>query len=243
MRKNFNFVFIALLTLSVELLMSDCSNDDNESKISSIDDIIPLDIQKKVSNYMPIYKGDTPPNIEGSYYFQPVLTYSTMADDVEDYGIKGAFIDEIITFTNQTGSNHISYLEQYLEDGEIIKDETMYSADSVYVFGSQNRFTVCAMVSFSKKDDDGTIASARGVVVISGNKTSLGIADLYYSGLILEKNDPKDILDVFDINQYRIGKDFDDLANNYIASKGITKCLFQNRCKKSLLSKHKCAVN
>ena len=227
------------LTLSVMLIMSACSNDDNESKISSIDDIIPLDIQNKVSNYIPIYKGDTPPNIEGSYYFQPVLTYSTMVSDADRYGVQGEFVDEILTFTKKTGSNHISYLEQHIEDGEILKDETIHSVDSVYIFGSQNKFTVCAMVSFSMKDDDGTIASARGIEVISGNKTSLGIEDFYYIGLILEKNDPNDILGVFDINQYRVGKDFDNLANNYVASKGLSKCLFQNIFKRGFLSKCK----
>lgn len=234
--------------LCMILLLGACSTDEetNYIKISSLDDILPVTIQADLSKHMPIYKGNTPPNVEGAYNLKPVLTYSTISDDIKDYGVEGVYDNEIITFLNQNNSNRISYLDQLLvdeaedEDGNEIKVDppilvTSNACDTAYIFGTLNHFTLCAVSLLSDKDADGIVVTAKIVDVISGSKNSLGIKDLYITTLVLAKNDPSNILRLYGINQYRICKDNDDLANNYSVSMSRGKNEIRGIIRKSRL--------
>lgn len=162
---------------------------------------------------MSIYTGNNPPNIEGNYYFDPLLVYSTVKDEYEDAYEEDSFDDGILSFTNQTKLNTIDFLELDTYDDE---EELLYETPgSGYIFGEGDKFTTCIIINESKTS--GSVnATGKLAIIISGQKTLSGISNLYATVIVLEKNDPDNLLNRFSINEYRIAIDKDKLADNYV---------------------------
>lgn len=151
--------------------------------------------------YMPIYEGDTPPNIEGCYLASTVmLEYSNVSGDY----VGKTFADHYIKFSNQDMVNNTVDYESLQFGSEGTAHD--YSIDS-YVTGSDNNFTV--FFNIYGTYDDG-VTTYKMAYAISGTVTNNGIVD-YHDGLcMLEKNDPNDIL--VDVGAIRVFKDSDGMA-------------------------------
>ena len=129
-----------LILFTSTLLISCSKNEDNDEKFTSFDNIIPINIRQELSKHMPIYTGNNPPNIEGNYYFDPLLIYSTVKDEYEDAYEEDSFDDEVLSFSDQTKSNTIILQESYIDDG--VEEELVYDTPgSGYIFGEGDKFT------------------------------------------------------------------------------------------------------
>lgn len=166
-----------------------------------IEDIVPKEILKGLKEHMPIYVGNTPPNVEGSYYINPYVSsyYSDLDDNPEK-----TLTSETVNFSNQSDG---TLTVNTLTDGS----DTYYYLEGAYITGYGNYFTVFYDYLSSLDAKDGTEIPIRRVEVYSGRKTSTGISNLYYANAFAEKgNDPYD--EYMDEGTYRIFKDEDGLS-------------------------------
>lgn len=237
---TFNFALrksTSYLILFTSILLFSCSkNEDEDEKFTSFDNIIPINVRQELSKHMPIYTGNNPPNIEGNYYFDPSLIYSTVKDEYEDAYEEDYFEDEILSFSDQTKSNTIILQESYIDDG--VEEELVYDTPgSGYILGEGDKFTTCVIINESKTSGSVT-ATGKLAMIISGQKTSAGISNLYATVIVLEKNDPDDLLGLFSIDQYRIAIDKDKLADNYVRkAKSANPREINNKSRKLLLKR------
>jgi len=145
--------------------------------------------------FIPIYEGDTPPNIEGCYLVNPnVLTYSTLSSDYEGM----TFVDEYEMFYNQDMLNNtIDY-----------KDKTQFHenvATESFITGEGDNFTVFFNIDGIMHASTGDV-SYKQVRIISGTWTSTGIKNLYWGFMMIEKSyDPNNV--VVEVGTIRVGKD------------------------------------
>ena len=148
--------------------------------------------------YMPIYEGDTPPNIEGCYLNSTnVLYYSNLSWDTPG----SSYADRYLRFYNQDMVNNTV-------DYEGIQTTSREYSISSYVMGSDNNFTV--FFNIIGEYEDGT--TYKQLKVISGTMTENGIANLYYGFYMQEKYDPYD--QMVDVGTMRVFKDSDGMSYN-----------------------------
>ncbi len=180
--------------------------------------VIPIVMQEKIKAYMPIYRGTTPPNIEGVYLVNPMnLVYSTIEDD---YPLnKTIFIDAVIKFSTQNTDNHVLSFSMQQAGGES-------TSAIINVSGTNNNFTACFIETGISTDG----ISTKLATVMSGTKTALGIQDFIYSFVLLEKGaDPEN--KVISVGDFRVFRDGNNLASdtiwNSLKSLNITASLGQ----------------
>lgn len=167
-----------------------------------INSVIPEDIQKKMEPYIPIYRGNTPPNIEGTVYVDPFT-----AVYCEDYPDNGGYApgrqvnSEYIRFSNQ----NMVYNTLDIDTRSVAGTETQ-TGSGAFISGSGNNFTAY----FNTVGQSSGIYT-RTALLISGTKTSSGIADLKYAFVMVEKgSDPTHIL--MNEGVFRIFEDQDGLS-------------------------------
>lgn len=168
-----------------------------EGDISS--GIIPAEISAEFRKVMPIYTGNTPPNIEGEYLCSHMeLTGSSLSyDNIGEY-----YADHYVAFVRQSGSKKVSYYSK--------QSASHAESEKVTVAGKGNQFTAY-FVSEGKSSGIYTKQS----VVISGTWAANGIVDYYYAFIMLDKGpDPNSLL--VPVHTYRIFKDSDGLAKQYL---------------------------
>ena len=164
--------------------------------------VVPPDIRDDIENWMPVYDGVNPPNVEGTYYIDPFV-----AVYCEDQGRGGFYpgdqvVSEYIQFMNQTAYNTLDYMDV---------SATGYSQSSgigVFISGEGDNFTVYFdTVGIT----DGI--NTKTALIISGTKTPQGIKNLYYAFVMVEKGpDPNHLL--MDEGVFRVFKDQDGLSVN-----------------------------
>ncbi|MBQ3740238.1 MAG: hypothetical protein IKZ52_01785 [Bacteroidales bacterium] len=167
------------------------------------DAVIPQEIREQFEQYMPIYDGITPPNIEGEYLCQPDRLVFT-----SDYGFEvgHVFSPVYFKFANQTASGMAIYRER---QGSSVSD-----ASEVYVVGQGNNFTAYFISNVEHRDDYGNItATAKLSEIVSGTVTSDGIVNYRNAFIMLDKYDPDH--ELMDVNEYRVFEDGDGLAVRY----------------------------
>ena len=174
--------------------------------VVDVDSITFVDAQEQVmpdnpfDPYMPIYDGDTPPNIEGCYVISThVLDYSNVSGDY----VGKEFVDMYIKFSNQDMINNTVDFES-LEMGTYTNHN--YSLDS-YVTGSGNNFTV--FFNTYGYYDDG-VTTYKMAYAISGTVSENGIENLYDGFYMQDKNDPNSIL--VPVGSIRVFKDSDGMS-------------------------------
>ncbi len=179
--------------------------------VVDVDSITFVDAQEQVmpdnpfDPYMPIYDGDTPPNIEGCYLNSPnILYYSNLSWDYPG----DSYADRYLRFYNQDMINNTV-------DYESIQTNTSEYSISSYVTGSGNNFTVFFNILGSY--DDGT--TYKQLKAISGTITDDGIANLYYGFYMQDKYDPYNQL--VEVGTMRIFKDNDGMSYR-VAWPGMT---------------------
>lgn len=164
------------------VLLTNCSKDDNtpsaskvnqEGLTSDITELVPqviLDEMRRLG--MPIYGGETPPDLEGSYLASPfILVASNRPDDRPG----NKFRDYELTLSNQDNEKlriNLDYVHS-LESGTGLGG---------FVVGTDNKFSVFVRVVSTV----GVGATADFVHVISGQRTEDGVADLYFANFMLD---------------------------------------------------------
>lgn len=150
-----------------------------------------------IEPYIPIYEGDTPPNIEGCYLNSPnVLSYSNYGDTPGS-----SYNDRYLRFLNQDMVNNTVDYEG--------KQSTTYEySTESFITGSDNNFTVFFNV-YGEYQDGATYKMAK---ILSGTKTEEGIANLYYGFYLIEKYDPYN--EIVPVGTIRVFKDNDGMSYN-----------------------------
>jgi len=163
---------------------------------------IPQEYLSKMSAYMPIYSGNTPPNIEGVYNMSPCV----MVYDSNGSFEPGHKFNSVVTeLTNQNMSqNTLTY-----RDEEIKSDGTVSSSSNkaeAKIVGNGDNFTMFVVITSNSSNGSWTkIAS-----LLSGIKTSSGIKDFYEGFVMLDKYDPDN--KKMKIGQFRIINDQDGMS-------------------------------
>ena len=194
------------ITFLFALLFSGCLKDDVDTLVLPplryalpINDVVPADILSEIKKSMPIYEGETPPEIEGVYVVNPNELVIASAEDLSP-GI--VISNDTIKFTNQNVKTNVITFERKQ------RTENEFS-DFVSLVGNGNNFTAYF-------NADGTTTEGinyKTATVISGTMTANGIKDYYKAFIITEKDpDPKNVL--FPAKAFRIFKDGNGLAEN-----------------------------
>ena len=169
-------------------------------KDERFDDVVPPEIQDKIIEHMPLYKGVNPPNVEGAYYIDPMV-----AVYCEDYGSggyePGAKVQATtVYFSNQDMSrNTLDYAEK--------EGDSYSTGQGAFISGSGNNFTAYFDTEGYSGSSTGNIYT-KTALVISGTKTDYGIENLYFAFIMVEKgSDPDHKL--MDEGVFRVFKDED----------------------------------
>lgn len=166
----------------------------------NINDVIPVDLQEELLTYMPIYEGELPPNIAGTYLFDPFTTLYTSDGNYDP----GYVIDEfVISFENKDAVNVVSYR------GRHVNASAREASRKVTVQGSGDNFT-----AFFLTLGESQSIRTETAVVLSGTKTLGGISNIYYAFVMIDKGlDLKG--EVMREREFRIFYDGDNFAENH----------------------------
>ena len=166
-----------------------------------IEDIVPKEMLRGIKEHMPIYVGNTPPDVEGSYYINPYVSayYSDLDKNPEN-----SLTSETINFSDQIDG---TLTVNTLTDGS----DTYYYLEGAYITGYGNYFTVFYDYLGSLEAKDGTEIPIRKVEAYSGRKTSTGISNMYYANAFVEKGDDP-YGEYMEEGTYRIFKDKDGFS-------------------------------
>lgn len=165
---------------------------------------IPVEYLSKMSAYMPIYAGSTPPSIEGPYLMNPcVMVYNS--DLNSSYKPGKIFNDYIAKYTNQNMTkNTATYqYEERNKNGDVTSKSDEAEAK---VLGEGNNYTTYTIVETTHTDGSWT----KMATILSATMTAEGLGNFYYGILMLDKKDPNN--NKMNIGVFRIFKDEDGLS-------------------------------
>jgi hypothetical protein len=162
---------------------------------------IPEEMLNKLGQYMPIYSGSTPPNIEGTYRVSPNrYVYDTTGYFNED---KPTATDKIIRFTDQRDNGQTIDYAAY--DAGV--SDVAYGTGAV-VIGSGKNFTAF----FNTEMTDSKGVYVKQATLVSGTITSEGIKDLYRSFLTVDKKNDDNNNSYMAVGAFRTFKDGDGIS-------------------------------
>ena len=171
-----------------------------------LNNVVPEEIQEKMSNYMPIYQGVNPPNVEGTYYIDPFET--VFCEDYDASSSTKYYPGYIVSscycqFLNQNNVNNTIDFRDVSETGN-----STDVGSGAFISGSGNNFT-----AFFNTYGESNGIKTRTALVVSGTKTSEGIANLYYAFIMVEKGDDPDHK-LMDEGIFRVFRDQDGISVN-----------------------------
>lgn len=166
---------------------------------TDIETTVPPEILDEMKPYITIYSGNTPPNIENTYFIDPMVT--VYCQDEDEGGFKKGDIvsSKYIKFANQNNTaKTIGYAGRSGDQISVGK--------GAFISGSGNNFTVYL-------DTEGTSSGiyTKTALVISGTKTSTGIQGIRYAFVMVEKGDDPDS-ELMDEGVFRVFEDSDGMA-------------------------------
>ena len=196
--KEYNYPLKYTPENNVVILQGDINPWDTEDM--RLNNVVPEEIQEKMSEHMPIYSGVNPPNVEGTYYMDPFeVVYCE--DNYKDPGT--IFSSYYCSFMNQ------NYIDNTIDYQEISANgSSSYTGKGAFISGSGNNFT-----AFFNIIGESIGIAVRRALVISGTKTSDGIKDLYYAFVMVEKGDDPNH-QLMDEGVFRVFRDQDGLSVN-----------------------------
>ena len=164
-----------------------------------MDDVVPEQIREKMRDYMPIYNGVNPPNIEGAYLLSP---YKTVFCEDGVYS-PGQVIDTYkIKFSNQNfDANTIDMIKYDTEEAN-----TYDIGKGAFISGDGSNFT-----AFFSTEGYSRGVYTRTALVISGTKNGQNLQDLHCGFVMVGKGDDPDHK-VMDVGVFRIFKDGDRVS-------------------------------
>lgn len=160
--------------------------------------IIPDEIRDEIEQYIPIYDGVDPPNIEGTYYLSPqILIGSSQSKDQ----IGKEYSSEYQKYSNQDMTkNTIDMVRMTVTETEWAK------GSGAFISGSGNNFTIY----FDQVGESSGIL-VKQAYIVSGTKTSNGIKNLT-TGFIMKEKGPDPDHKLVDVGTYRFFKDKDGMS-------------------------------
>jgi len=201
LRSGSQIEFNLTVNLKNEITFKALINPWNSSE--DIEDVIEPEILKKMEEYIPINRGNNPPIVDGVYFVDPFETVYC-----EDEGNGGYAPGKIVNskYIKLSNQNNKSLTVDY-EDRNV--SGTSYSSGKgSFICGSESKFSIYFDLEGYTKE-----IYTREALVISGEKTSEGIKNLYYAFVMLEKgDDPNEYL--MKEGVFRVFKDGDSLAVN-----------------------------
>lgn len=188
------YKIILLLTLS----LSACLEKDNTTfvippyEVTIPETIIPSSMIDSLRPYMTIYDGEDPPVIEGGFLASPMeLVHAS------DIYVNNNFYNTKLLFSSQSCRNMICYNEE--------QSSAQLICDDAIVTGRGSSFTFAGQAEMHN-----AVAGWSCVLglVISGERSSDGtIRRLEYANIMLEKNDPYNVL--IEVGDFRVYRDSD----------------------------------
>lgn len=177
-----------------------------EEVIERISTVVPDEIRARMEQFIPIYDGVNPPNIDGVYVITPMqITYDTTGN--YDPGYDG-FAPTYIKFYNQDERrNSLDFLEKQVWEGTIIGES---ESPGSYISGEGDNFTVFFNTTGTSYLDSYNV-DTKTALVISGTKTSSGISNIYYAFVMVDKSDDPSHR-IMDVGEFRVFMDGDGLA-------------------------------
>jgi len=174
--KNFILLVLLVITTIVGCKKENMSIVDEQGLTQDIHNLVPDSILNEIKEMgMPIYGGENPPNIEGSYSASPfVLKQSNIPSDLIGY----YFSELLFKFYNQNNSNltiSMDYLNGF-EEGTGLGG---------YIVGENNYFTAFMRVSAKMNEDNSTVLL---VQILSGQYTEDGIKDFYFANFMIDND-------------------------------------------------------
>ena len=173
---------------------------DKEEVDERIEDVIPGEYRDIIDDYIPIYDGINPPNVEGVYYIDPeILTASSLSNDQ----IGKKYNSEYLKLSEQDMTKNTVKMIRVQGGGS-----EWAKGDGAFISGSGNNFTIF----FNSKGKSSGVDYVMAYV-ISGTKTANGIKN-YTSGFILKEKgaDPDDKM--VKVGTFRFFKDQDGMSEN-----------------------------
>lgn len=167
-----------------------------------INRVIPEEIIDQMDDYIPIYEGNNPPNVEGQYLLSPSeLVY----DSTHGFNIGYIFDDLYFQFLNQDMDNNtLDYVEEQGNSSQV--------GTGAFISGEGDRFSVFFNTDGNAVYDDYSFWY-KTALVISGIKTAEGIKELDYAFVMVDKgDDPKPYF--IPSGSFRVFKDGDGLSTN-----------------------------
>ena len=167
---------------------------------TDIETTVPPEILDEMKPYITIYSGNTPPNIENTYFIDPMVTVYCQDEDEGGFE-KGEVVNSIyVKFQNQ---NNATKTIEFISKSTGTESSTGKGA---FISGSGNNFTIYL-------DTEGTSSGiyTKTALVISGTKTSTGIQGIRYAFVMVEKGDDPDS-ELMDEGVFRVFEDSDGMA-------------------------------
>ena len=213
--KQKNKLVVLLSVLSLTVMFSGCLKEHGDTIIlPEMYDEVPETllptylVDSLTAHNVDIYRGNTPPNIEGEYLWSIVkMQYSSDGATMDN------FADCYMKISGQNSRNLCVYYEE--------QADARTRCDSAMIFGHGNLFTFVGKVTSVHSDN---VTTAVVGTLFSGRISSSGITDYTYSIYMIDKYDPDNTL--MDVGTFRTFYDSDGLVDRYqwYNSKGMPAC-------------------
>ncbi len=170
-----------------------------------LDDVVPPEIREKMGEYIPIYTGVNPPNIEGAYYIKPFTT--VYCEDENEGGFSPGFVisDYVLRFFDQNDiDNTINFAERSSSA------QSYSEGTGSFISGYGNYFTVYLSVDGVSNYQDYSVTT-KMATVISGIKDENGIRDLNYAFVLVDKSDDPEH-HIMNVGFFRVFNDGDNFS-------------------------------
>ena len=159
--------------------------------------VLSKELQSELSRYIPIHEGDTPPDIAGVYLTSPMrLKYASDGYSNDFYDMNWKV--EPLGWWNRT-----TYSEW--------QNTVAGSAIEAHMIGSNELFTMYT-IDHVVNEDEGWCCDL--VTLVSGRRTTDGIADYHYAIVMRDKWDENGQL--MEPDYYRVFTDGDGLASKIL---------------------------
>ena len=172
-----------------------------------LDNVVPPEVQTRLEQYMPIYTGVNPPNVEGCYFLDPEETVFCEDQGQGGYDPGTIVVSNYIQFSNQDMQNNTLDYEELSANGR------SYSVGrGAFISGSGNNFSAFFNTVGEYYDDENNVTiNYKTALLISGTKTSDGILDFYNACVMVEKNNDVGGI-IMNENVFRVFRDQDGIS-------------------------------
>lgn len=171
-----------------------------EFSTNRIAQVIPEEILDQMDDYIPIYGGVNPPNIEGQF----LMSKMELVHTTHGYQPGDIFADTYIQFYNQNMNNNtLDYRDEQVS-------YNYNTGSGAFISGEENDFSVFFNTYGTSYHEDYNV-DTKMALVVSGTKTDKGIKDMTYAFVMVDKSDdPKGY--IVPINTFRVFRDKDGLS-------------------------------